>query len=287
MNDEKAIHKLRRMCEFSCELEDGFCTDISFHTEDDAFGGTIRRHPHKDEIVGVVSNFPRLRRLNFRRCKIGYVPNLRSQEVEYLDMSCNDITTVPEKVLEDQPLRFLNLGANNLAELPDLSHLPLETLKLHKNVELKSLPLIPKGIKSMNLFLLCKMTRIPEVVFDLPLEVFSFGVTKLDHLPSLSRLSQLRWLTLTVNQFDKLPDDICSLSKLEGLWLAKNKLKSLPDRMGDMNLKTLTVYGNNIEKLPDSFFQLKLQKLNVARNPLSNMQRVIDSFSHIEFLRTA
>jgi Leucine-rich repeat (LRR) protein len=100
-------------------------------------------------------------------------------------------------------------------------------------------------------------------------------------------LPNLRWLTLTVNQIEAVPDDICSLNKLEGLWLAKNRLKKLPERIGDMNLKDLTLYSNEIVRLPDSFFNLDLNKLNLSLNPIKEKyrKRVASVFNGIDFLK--
>ena len=119
------------------------------------------------------------------------------------------------------------------------------------------------------------------------LEVFTFGVTESKILPSFSSLLNLRWLTLTVNEFKELPEDICNLSKLEGLQLAKNKIEKLPPKIGDLNLRFLTLYSNSISELPNSFFDLSLQKLNVAKNCLDKKTRdkLHLTFKDINFLR--
>jgi len=283
-SDKTIIGQLSDICKFHYKMEEEHCTEISFHDEASLFGGTIRRHPQKKQIIESVARLPYLKHLNIRKCKIKEMPEIRSRSLEYLDISCNDIESIPSWVVSQPQLKFLSLGANKLIEVPDLSSLPLETLKLHKN-RIKQMPEVGDKIKSLNLFL-NPMLGIPERVLSLSLlEVFSFGVTETKTLPSLSSLPNLRWLTLTVNHIESLPDDICQLDKMEGLTLAKNKLKRLPSRIGEMNLKSLTLYSNNIAELPESFFGLKLNKLNLARNPLKNAKKAFDTFSHIEFLR--
>lgn len=285
MSDRKIISELEQLCKFSFEMEGDFCVEISFHEDDNAFGSTIRRHPLKQHIVDSVSKMPKLRNVNLRKSKIGRVPKFVSKELEYLDLSCNDITSILETDLNQPRLQFLNLGANQLSKLPDLSSLPLVTLKVHKN-PLVELPPIPGTIESLNLYLNHKFDHIPDQVFDLNLlQVFSFGVTKMSVFPSFSCFPDLRWLTMTVNQFEFLPDDICSLSKLEGLVLAKNRISRLPQSIGDMTgLRVLTLYENNLTDLPESFFDLNLRKLNLANNRILD-DKVRSVFSNIEFFR--
>jgi Leucine-rich repeat (LRR) protein len=211
---------------------------------------------------------------------------MATRSLEFLDLGSNDLTEVPSWVLK-QPLKYLSLGANLLSDVPDLDHLPLETLKLHKN-RLTRLPKLGTGIVSLNLFL-NDIQDFPEAVLGMQkLEFFTFGLSRLRFLPSLASLANLRWLTLTVCDIEYLPDDIHMLTNLEGLQLAKNRLKCLPNRIGELSvLKNLTLYSNEITRLPYSFYELKLNKLNVSSNPLlqEDKLRVWRTFGNIDFIR--
>lgn len=283
MTDLQIINNLQQRCKFQYIMEGETCTSISFHDEDSIFGGTIRKNTDKHEIINLLARLENLKYLNLRKCKLGNLPKMSFSKLKYLDISCNDLESVPEWLLQN-PLKFLNLGANKLSQIPDLSGLPLEILKLHKNA-LRVLPSIGNQIKSLNLYL-NQMDEIPKVVENLlHLEVFSFGVSKIKSLFDFTKTPHLRWLTLTVNQLEVLPESICSLSKLEGLQLAKNKLKYLPDNIGAMkNLKALTLYSNQISELPESFYKLKLEKLNLSINKLIDNKRAFDTFKHIKFI---
>jgi Leucine-rich repeat (LRR) protein len=265
-------------------MEDEKCVEISFYDEADVFGGTIKKHPQKRYIIETVSLLPHLKKLDLRKCKLGQLPKMSSRTLNFLDLSSNDLDTFPDWII-GQPLTYLNLGANSLRSVPDLYSLPLEVLKLHKN-PIDVMPRVGNAIKSLNLFL-TKLPCFPNSVLDmLNLEVFTFGVTDMDYLPSLAGLQNLRWLTLTLSEIDTLPDDICSLSRLEGLQLAKNKLIQLPDRIGDLqNLRAMTLYSNKISELPVSFYELKLKKLNLACNPLLDKSKLLETYKNIDFLR--
>jgi len=283
--DEKSINYLKSISNFEYKLQDGICTEISFHDINSIFGGTIRRNPYKKEIIEIVSKMKGLKHFDIRKCKICNLPEMSSQNLEFVDISCNDIEYFPNWIAKQQFLKYLNIGANKIKEIPDLSHLELEVFKLHKNT-IDHLPPIGKKIKSLNLFL-NRIQEIPKQVFDLNmLEVFTFGVTEMKDLPNLSSLENIRWLTLTVNKIQNIPDDICMLKNLEGLQLAKNCIKELPQKIGEMNLKVLTLYSNNISKLPDSFFNLKLKKLNLALNQIEEKEKnkIKEFYGNIDFI---
>lgn len=285
MNDAKIIEALKGVCEFHYKMEEGFCTEISFFDEEHPFESTIRKDKNKKDIVQKVAEMPRLKSVNIRKARIGQIPPFVSTTIERLDISCNDLQEVPNWVVKQKSLNFLNLGANNLKKTPSFEHLPLETLKVHKN-NLTEPPKTNDKIKVLNLYL-NPIPQFPQSVLNLSsLEVFSFGATTATTLPSLSGLKKLRWLTLTVNEFEFLPEDLPDLKNLEGLQLAKNHIKQLPKEIGLMNLKVLTLYSNQLTSLPDSFFDLKLKKLNLANNFLDGFkERIKQDFGNIDFIR--
>ncbi|XP_003744856.1 leucine-rich repeat-containing protein 57 [Galendromus occidentalis] len=65
----------------------------------------------------------------------------------------------------------------------------------------------------------------------------------------------------------------CAADKLRSLDLSKNKIKHIPDCIGQLTkLKILVLSNNKIVKLPDAFCQLvKLETLNLSGNQLHNL----------------
>jgi len=284
-SDKKAIEYLKTKCEFEYDLEENFCTKISFHKEESIFGGTIRRNENKGEIVKIVSKFPKLKFLNLRKCRLNDLPEFISKHLKYIDISCNNINIFPNWILKQLSLNFLNIGANNIKNIPDISHLKIETLKLHKN-KIKNIPNINDVIKSLNLYLNQEFNDFPKNIEKLKnIEILSFGVSKIKELPSLVCWPNLRWLTIAVNNIEHINNDICKLQKLEGLQLAKNNIKTLPEKIGETNLKCVSLYSNEISYLPPSFYDLKLTKLNLSKNPLMCKTRIVNKFKNIDFLR--
>lgn len=282
--DRKAIDYLSGICRFDFRLEDGLCVEISFHDEAAPLGGTIRRHPEKAAILKRIAGMRHLKRLDLRKCRTGPLPHMETRSLEWLDLSCNGLSEVPGWVVEQTRLRHLSLGANGLTEIPGLSHLPIETLKLHKN-RIRRMPSVGGGLKSLNLFL-NDFTALPDLSGLPLLEVFTFGVSDARSLPPLSCCPNLRWLTIAVTQIGELPDDLCGLMNLEGLQLPKNRIERLPERIGDLTkLRSLTLYANSLTRLPPSFFRLELDRLSLYSNPLIDPQAAKVRFGDIGFLR--
>lgn len=287
MNDKEIIAWLSSVCNFQHSMSGDVCKFISFFDDKDVFGGTIRHHPLKKEIIGMVSNLSNLTFLNLKKCKIGNIPQMASRSLEWLDLSSNDLEVVPNWVTLQPNLGFLSLGANNLTNVPDLSDLiMMRTLKLHKN-RLTKVSGIPKDVASLNLFLNPLENGVPELVKNLwNLESFSFGMCDAKKIPPFAGLPKLKWLVMACSGITELPDDICSLLNLKILVLPKNQITKLPERIGDLvNLKSLSLYYNSITDLPESFFDLKLERLNLYKNPLLNRERVSISFSNIDLLK--
>lgn len=286
-SDDKIIKTLKKICSFDYEIENNFCTKISFYNENEIFGSTIRKNTNKDIIINLISKFSNLKHLNLKKCRINKIPNFVSNNLEHIDLSCNNLIEFPEWILKQSKLKFLNLGANFIESVPDLSHLCLESIKLHKN-KIRKIPKINENCKSLNLYL---NTEINEYTVNLAnlinLETFCFGFSKTKNMPPISNWKNLKWLTITINNLSDIDDEICNLKNLEGLQLSKNCIEKLPELIGETSIKYLTLYSNKIKKIPESFYNLNLQKLNMYKNPLrqKDKNKLIEKYKNIEFFR--
>ncbi|ORY10292.1 L domain-like protein [Neocallimastix californiae] len=102
---------------------------------------------------------------------------------------------------------------------------------------------------------------------------------------SLSKLSNLKEIDISNNDFIQFPSSIGSLPSLKILNAEDcEKLKSLPDSIG--NLETLEeLYLNNcaIKSLPDSFSNLKhLKVLKMYENKLSTIPQALSKITSLE-----
>jgi hypothetical protein len=168
-----------------------------------------------------------------------------------LDLSCG-LTRLPDEVFDlADTLEVLNLSGNRLTDLPpDIGRL-------------KKLKIV---FGSNNLF-----THLPESLGDCAaLEVVGFKATQIRHVPAEALPPKLRWLILTDNAVEKLPDALGERPALQKLMLAGNRLKALPDGLARAHrLELLRLSANAFERLPGWLTQLpSLAWLALAGNPL-------------------
>jgi hypothetical protein len=164
------------------------------------------------------------------------------------------LTELPPEVFElADTLEVLNLTGNALRSLP--ADLP----RLHK---LKVL------FCSDNQF-----TQVPEVVGQCAkLSMVGFKSNRIQELPAASLPPHLRWLILTDNQIEALPDELGRRPLLEKVALAGNRLRALPDTMAACEqLALLRISANAFEHFPDWLWALpRLSWLALAGNPAND-----------------
>ena len=88
--------------------------------------------------------------------------------------------------------------------------------------------------------------------------------------PTITNLKELRILILDNNRLKSLPENIGDLTNLEILRANENQLEHIPESIGNLkSLKTLSLYNNKLSSLPDSMANLSnLKDLSVGENKL-------------------
>lgn len=162
-----------------------------------------------------------------------------------------NLTEFPEQIYDlADSLEVLDLSGNQLVELP---------ADLYRLNNLKIL------FCSDNCF-----TRLPDVLGACPkLEMIGFKHNQISLVPSDSLPKQTRWLILTDNQIEALPDSIGELSRLQKLALAGNRLTRLPASIAHCKkLELVRLSANQLTEFPDVLLDLpRLAWLAFAGNP--------------------
>ena len=171
-------------------------------------------------------------------------------------------------------------GTAKLQIRENLKEFPLEILELSDTLEIldlsgNQLSSLPDGfirLKKLRILFLSEnsFTKIPELLSKCPeLSMIGFKSNQITDFPENSMPPNLRWLILTDNQIDRLPDSIGRLDKLQKLMLAGNHITHLPDTMQHcVNLELLRISANRLEHLPKWLFAMpKLSWLACAGNP--------------------
>ncbi|MCQ4288417.1 leucine-rich repeat-containing serine/threonine-protein kinase [Pseudomonas stutzeri] len=150
----------------------------------------------------------------------------------------------------------------------------LEVLNLSGN-RLSSLPPDLWRLRKLRI-LFCSdnaFTEVPAALGKCPnLEMIGFKANRIRRLPAEALPPKLRWLILTDNQLESLPDEIGRCARLQKLMLAGNRLQALPEGLSRcLNLELLRIAANQLPALPDWLLTMpRLAWLAFAGNPFSD-----------------
>ncbi|MCS0540183.1 leucine-rich repeat-containing serine/threonine-protein kinase [Aeromonas veronii] len=166
---------------------------------------------------------------------------------------CENLTEFPTEILSlKETLEVLDLTGNQLSTLPD---------------ELAGFGKLRIIFCSENRF-----TELPEVLGRCPaLTMVGFKANQIVTVSAKALPAGLRWLILTDNAIERLPDELGQYDALQKLMLAGNRLRELPASLANCrNLELLRIAANHIERFPEWLQALpRLSWLAYSGNPFS------------------
>ncbi|EKB21959.1 hypothetical protein HMPREF1170_02221 [Aeromonas veronii AMC35] len=166
---------------------------------------------------------------------------------------CENLTEFPTEILSlKETLEVLDLTGNQLSTLPD---------------ELSGFGKLRIIFCSENRF-----TELPEVLGRCPaLTMVGFKANQIVTVSAKALPAGLRWLILTDNAIERLPDELGQCDALQKLMLAGNRLRELPVSLANCrNLELLRIAANRIERFPEWLLSLpRLSWLAYSGNPFS------------------
>jgi len=182
------------------------------------------------------------------------------------------------------------LGTKKLTLSENLTEFPIEILSLADSLEVldlsnNQLSTLPNELVQLTKLKILfasnnKFDTLPEVLGGCEnLEMVGFKSNHIKHVPANALPEQLRWLILTDNQIEQLPDTLGERPRLQKLALAGNKLTSLPLSMGQLhNLELVRISANALEECPVQLLNLpKLAWFAFSGSPFSRSTLKIDS----------
>lgn len=180
------------------------------------------------------------------------------------------------------------VGARHIRINDGLSELPralfeladtLEILDLSGN-QLSSLPADLPRFKKLRILFASNnpFTELPTVLGQMPLlEMVGFKACRIAQVPESSLPPRLRWLILTDNRMQQLPESIGRCTRLQKLMLSCNQLSCLPASLVNCKkLELLRIASNRFEQLPALIFELPaLAWLALAGNPITQKSELL------------
>ncbi len=186
------------------------------------------------------------------------------------------------------------VGISKLTLSESLTEFPLEILTLADTLEVldlsnNKLRYLPNELSQLkNLRILFASNNqfevLPEVLGQCEnLEMVGFKANIIKHVPENALPIKLRWLILTDNLIEALPNSLGERPRMQKLALAGNKLTALPENMSQLhNLELLRISANNLTQCPDQLLDLpKLAWFAFAGNPFSAADLHIENVPHV------
>jgi WD40 repeat protein len=196
-----------------------------------------------------------------------------------LEISSNELETLPASVGKLPNLQRLKLNNNGLREAPsDLRLRALVQLDLSSN----KIQALPESLGTL------EQLTVLDVSFN-ALSDMPEGLSKLQRLtrlelsrnafsrvpPGVQALRQLTSLGLSENNISDLPPFVFELTSLQSLYVNKNKLRAISPKIGKLTLlESLSLDANLLETLPDEIGVLtRLRFFTVQGNRIVDAKR--------------
>ena len=175
-------------------------------------------------------NIKNVKKLNLSGCGLFEIPDavyLSADSLEILDISNNNISTLPPKLAELKKLRILFASNNPLRTVPIVlgNCMSLEMIGM-RNCELTDIP--AESLPPMLRWLIVtdnSLTRLPSELANLSrLQKLMVSCNKLSELPDLAKCQNLELLRIANNNFTSFPENVFCIPNLAWLAIAGNPL---------------------------------------------------------------
>ncbi|XP_055313142.1 protein lap1 isoform X2 [Sitodiplosis mosellana] len=188
--------------------------------------------------------------------------------LKVLDLSDNDLSSIPTALSSLTNMRKINLARNSLIRLTD------------SIIACKSLTFLDLSINSLE--------KLPDAITSLfGLEELYLNDTFLEYLPAnFGRLTNLRILELRDNNLITLPKSMNRLQCLKRLDIGNNEFTELPEVIGSLTaLNELWVDGNRIRRFNCNVSNLKeLVHFDASNNLIQYLPTEIGSWQRCQEL---
>lgn len=209
-------------------------------------------------VLEIVNQLQSLNELRF--CRNGLNGDLLSQtlsitNLQILDLSDNQLESLPAGIANLQNLQKLILGNNRFASLPldeipsnNLTELDLSKNALGKSFDTEGLRRFQK-LQTLDLSF-NSLENLDAGSFDLPvLQTLRLHNNRVETAPDLSKCFELTTLTLSENRLVSVPEGLYSLTRLRNVDLSGNSIKVVdPEISGMESLVTLNLAGNPLRQ---------------------------------------
>jgi len=197
-------------------------------------------------------------------------------ELTAIDVSHNEIKSIPGDIGSLGDLRRLTFSYNALTDLPEqLGMLEnLVNLKADHNKLTKLSEKVFAGNQDLSEVWLQhnEMSSVPSSLCRLPhIQVLDLSNNRLRELPDVSGLRNMHAFKCSSNLLESLPRSVSDLKSLKTMEMAENRLTEVPD-LSRTQVVSLDIRQNRIQKLPR--LPETISTLHASQNSLKSVEGV-------------
>uniref|UniRef100_A0A8D8S4Y6 Protein flightless-1 n=1 Tax=Cacopsylla melanoneura TaxID=428564 RepID=A0A8D8S4Y6_9HEMI len=229
-----------------------------------------------EKLFGELTELQCLRTLNLRYNKIKNsgipVDLFHLEDLTTLDLSHNNIKSIPDALENAKSLLVLNLSHNTINNIPNSLFMNLTDL-LFLDLSNNNLEALPPQMR--------RLTMLQTLVLDNnPL-----GHFHLRQLPSLTNLQTLR-MRNTQRNLSNMPQSLSNLVLLSELDLSHNEFTRVPESLYTLSaLKRINLSHNKITDLSNNIETwTKVEVLNLSSNELTTLPPALTKLSNLRRL---
>jgi Leucine-rich repeat (LRR) protein len=209
----------------------------------------------------------------------------RLDMLEYLDVSHNELTSLPSGIGFLTKCTKLIVSHNKLDELPaEIGFLRSSQMMDFSHNVLKETPKSTQELHNLQQLYLHhnKLTQLPNLKQCSHLKELLLGYNSIEEISEENienTANQLKVLDLRDNKLKMIPDEIVNLQSLERLDVSNNNLSNLPYALGTLpHIKSLMVDGNPMKSIRRDIIQrgtvglLKFLRMRIDDDELKRLR---------------
>jgi len=232
-------------------------------------------HNEIESLPNLLSSAPRLRQIDVSYNKLALIPELPLKTQEFYAQN-NYLTAFPSNFQVLEKIKIADLSCNMISVIPVLPN-GIQTLVIYNNQISKVIKSKATSLRSLYISN-NRLKRIPLFMKNV-IQDFNMTSNSLESINISIFFHKVSRIDLTDNRISSVPPSLFQLKSLKYLSLTRNNIESIPDDVSESFLLMFNISQNPIKLLPK--MPITLEKLIIAHCGLDSLSCYDESNSDL------